>query len=145
MHKEEERKVSARRDSFASIAVWQSVTFMLLLLFVWASELLDAPAHLFGCEPTPFNLYRVSILTLGILAAGIVAIGHTYEQQRNLLRKLLRTCLYCHRVQTPHGAWEHVEEYFIKHYPVPMDRVACPACERMLESVSDAKQVPAGK
>jgi hypothetical protein len=145
MHKEEERKISVRRDSFTSIAVWQVVTFSLLLLFVWASELLDAPAHLFGSAPTPFSIYRVSVLTLGILAAAIVAVGHTYEQQRGLLRRLLKTCLYCHRVETPQGVWEHVEEYFIRHYPVPMDRVACPACEQMLESVADKKPAPAAK
>ena len=35
-------------------------------------------------------------------------------------------------VACPHGHWEHVEEYFIKHYPVSMERGACPACEEML-------------
>ena len=136
-NKEEQIKILARRDAFASIAIWQIAAFALLLFFVWASEWLDAPSHLFDAEATPFSIYRVAVLSLGIIAAGIVTVGHTYEQQRTILRRLLKTCLYCHRVQTPQGIWEHVEEYFIKHYPVPMKRIACPACEDMLDSVAD--------
>jgi hypothetical protein len=113
MQREEEIKINARRDAFTRIAFWQYMAFIFLLCFVWVIEVLDIPHRVFGVEDTPFS-------------------GHTYEQQRSLLRKLLKTCLYCHRVKTPHGHWEHVEEYFIKHYPVSMERGACPACEEML-------------
>lgn len=137
MPNEEEIKVKARRDAFASIAIWQILAFVFLLCFVWANELLDFPALVFGLKHTPFNLYRASFLSAAVIAAGIVATGHTYEQQRSILRRLLKTCMYCHRVQTPNGEWQHVEEYFIQHYPVAMDRGACPACEKMLADVQE--------
>ncbi|OQA28726.1 MAG: hypothetical protein BWY59_00693 [Verrucomicrobia bacterium ADurb.Bin345] len=142
MHEEERRKVASRRDAFWHIAFWQLMAFLFLLCFVWAVELLDLPAWAFGTEPAPFSLYRVCLLSAGVIAAGVAAIGYTYEQQRALLRKLLETCMYCHRVKTPDETWEHVELYFIKHYPVPMKRGCCPDCEKMLAEVGE-ESVPA--
>lgn len=145
MQREEEIKMNARKDAFTQIACWQYMAFIFLLCFVWMIELLDIPYLAWGGEATPFSLFRFCVLTAAVLAAAVIAIGHTYEQQRSLLRKLLKTCLYCHRVKTPFGKWEHVEEYFIKHYPVSMERGACPACKEMLarmnirnDSINDA-------
>lgn len=137
MQREEEIKMNARKDAFARIAFWQYMAFFFLLAFVWVNEILDIPRLAFGAAATPFSLYRGCVLTAAVLAAAVIAIGHTYEQQRSLLRKLLKTCLYCHRVKTAFGKWEHVEEYFIKHYPVSMERGACPACEEMLALMNE--------
>jgi hypothetical protein len=137
MQRDEELKVSARRDAFARIAFWQYMAFIFLLCFVWVIELLDIPHRVFGVEETPFNVYQACLLSAAVIGAAVIAIGHTYEQQRSLLRKLLKTCLYCHRVKTVFGKWEHVEEYFIKHYPISMERGACPACEEMLALMND--------
>ncbi len=137
MQREEEIKMNARRDAFARIAFWQYMTFIFLLTFVWVLEFLDIPRLLFGIPATPFNPYRVCLLSAAIIGAAVIAIGHTYEQQRALLRKLLKTCLYCHRVKTSFGKWEHVEEYFIKHYPISMERGACPSCSEMLSNMND--------
>ncbi len=132
---EEEIKTLANKDAFASIAIWQILTFIALLLMIWVNETLDIPARVFGAVETPFSLYRACMLSAAVITAGVVVVGHTYEKQRTLLRKLLETCMYCHRVRVPKGDWEHVEVYFIKHYPVSMARGVCPACEEMLESV----------
>lgn len=136
MHAEEMKKVKTRRDAFARIAFWQTLAFVFCLCFVWANEILDLPHLVFDASRSAFNPYRAWLLTAVVMAAGIFAVGYTYEQQRGILRHLLRTCMYCHRVQTPDGTWEHVEEYFIRHYPVPMERVACAACEEMLVQVN---------
>lgn len=127
-------------DAFSSVAIWQLLSFFCLLCFVWANEVIDFSSRIFGMDPAPFNLYRVCILSAGIITAGIITVGHTYERQRSLVKKLLMTCLYCHRVKTEDGTWEHVEEYFMKHYPVTLNRGPCPDCEKMLHSV-DAKEL----
>jgi len=133
MANEEEVKINLRRDAFASIAIWQIAAFIFLLCLVWFNELLDIPAMMFGAEPTPFSLYRACLLSAAVITAGVVVIGHTYEKQRSLLKKLLETCMYCHRVKQPNGEWEHVEVYFIRHYPIAMSRGACPECREMLQ------------
>lgn len=145
MHSEEQAKIAARRDAFASIAFWQIMAFVFLLCIVWASELLDFPQLVYGAEHTPFSWFRVSFLSAAVIASAVITVGHTYEQQRDLLKKLLKTCLYCHRVKTPHGTWEHVEEYFIKHYPVAIDRGACPSCQEMLADLDKERDKYAKK
>lgn len=136
MQHEELRKIKARRDAFASIAFWQSMAFVFLLGTVWGGELLDAPEVIFHAEPTPFSWFRVLFLSTAVIASGVVVVGHTYEQQRTLLKKLLKTCIYCHRVETPSASWEYVEDYFVRHYPVAMQRGACPSCEKMLAELA---------
>lgn len=139
MNPDEVVKVRVRRDAFASIAFWQILAFVFLLVFVWASELLVFPSQAFGDEGGRFSIYRASIISAAIIAVAIIVVGHTYEKQRVLLKNLLKTCMYCHRVKTPEGRWEHVEVYFIRHYPIPMDRTSCPSCEAMLSDASAKK------
>lgn len=84
---------------------------LFLLCFVWVVEWFDIPALVYDAPAAPFHLARAALLTAGIPGAAVIAIGHTYEQQRGLLRKLLETCVYCHRVKLPDGLWEHVDIY----------------------------------
>lgn len=132
------QKIS-NRDAFASVAFWQMMSFVLLVCFVWANEVLDLSFSMFGTEPASFNLYRASLLSAAIITAGIIAVGHTYERQKKVIQGMLMTCVYCHRVMHTDGQWEHVEEYFLRNYPVDMARGACPDCEKMLQSVGDRK------
>jgi hypothetical protein len=141
MEKTKEKIASSpKRDAFSSIALWQFMAFIFLLCFVWTSEILDLPAIVFGAEETKFNIYRMSLISAAIITAAIVAVGHSYDQQRRLVKQLLMTCLYCHRVKTDKGKWMHVEEYFISHYPVAVDRTACPECQKMLKSIDELQQ-----
>lgn len=123
--------------AFSNIAVWQFLSFILLLCFVWVNELFDLPSIVFNADSSAFSLYRVSLLSAAVITAGVITVGHTYEKQKALISPLLMSCLYCHRVQIDEGKWIHVEDYFIKHYPVEMDRGSCPDCHAMLQSVKD--------
>ncbi|MBI3987735.1 MAG: hypothetical protein HY343_12485 [Lentisphaerae bacterium] len=142
MISQEKIKTSARQDAFGSVALWQLMTFLFLICFIWANELLDLPNYLFGAEASPFNISRGLLLTMAIVATAVVAVGHTYEQQRSIVKNLVMTCAYCHRVETGQNSWEHVEEYFIKHYPVDLGRGACPECQKMLEAVQERQKTP---
>lgn len=127
-------------DAFSSVAFWQLMAFVILICFVWANEIVDLPHRVFGAAASAFSIYRASILTAAIIAAAVVAVGHTYERQRTIINKILRTCLYCHRVETEHGKWRHVEEYFMDNFPVAMDRSTCPDCRNMLSTVDSHKE-----
>jgi hypothetical protein len=120
-----------KKDAFAQVALWQFLSFFLLLCFVWAVEYFDIP-HVLGAPETPFNWVRVSILSGAVITAAIVTVGHAYEQQKSIVDKLLMSCLYCHKVQTGSDNWENIEEYFLQHYPIEMERGACPDCKVML-------------
>lgn len=132
---EQKIEMSARKDAFASVAFWQLMAFVLLICVVWAIEVLDLPRLIFGADPSPFDLFRVCLVSAAIITAAIVTVGHTYEQQRGIINNLLKACLYCHRIQGPNGSWEHVEEYFMKYYPISLERGPCPDCEKMLNAI----------
>ena len=123
------------RDAFSSVAFWQLMSFILLLCFIWANEILDFPAIMFGAEHHPLSIYRGCLLSAAIITTAIVSIGHTYERQKAVIKKILMTCVYCHRVMHDDGTWEHVEEFFVRNYPQETERGACPDCEHMLHSV----------
>ena len=122
-------------DAFSRVAIWQVMAFVFLASFVWADEMLNLTSIVFGTDPAPPNLYKAFFISAGIIATGIIAIGHTYEKQRETIKDIMNACLYCHRVQTDSGKWEHVEEYLMKHFPVAMKRGMCPECENMLEDI----------
>ena len=134
-----------KKDAFASIALWQFLSFIMLVCFVWVNEVLDLPSLIFGASKTPFNFFRGCILSGAVIVAGVVAVGHTYEKQRTLIKKLLRSCLFCHRVKTETGSWMHVEEYFLQNFPVAVDHNACPECQQMLDSVKQKEDARAKK
>lgn len=137
MASEEKSKKVKKSDAFASVAFWQFMVFILLLAFVWANEVFDLAARVFDEDPTQFSMYRAALLSAAVITAGVVAVGQTYERQRSVVKELMTTCLYCHRVQTHTGDWMHVEDFFLTHYPVDMQRGACTDCAAMLKSVED--------
>jgi hypothetical protein len=132
-----ETKISHTKNAFTKIAIWQIMAFIFLLTFLWANEMIDFYAQIYGEQPTPFNPGRFSILAAAVITAAIITVGHTYEQQRAIVKNFLTACIYCHRVKTPSGEWEHVEEYFLKTFPVRVDRGACPECQKMLDFIKE--------
>lgn len=130
-------RATVKLDAFSKIAFWQLMVFVMLLCFVWANEIMDLPNAWFGVDPSPFNVYRGCIFSALIIVGAIVAVGHTYEQQKAVVQNLLMTCAYCHRVRTGPVVWEHVEEYFLKHYPLDVRKGICPECDTMLKDLGD--------
>jgi hypothetical protein len=137
MAQETRTKIVSKIDAFASVAFWQFMSFFLLISFVWVEEKFDLTALVFDTDPTPFNVYRALLLTSVIILAGVIAVGNTYEKQRSLVKRLLMSCAYCHRVKTDDGSWMHVEDFFLTHYPIGMDRGVCADCDTMLKTVGE--------
>ena len=137
MAQERKTKIISKIDAFSSVAFWQFMSFSVLLCFVWVEEKFDLTSMVFDTDPTPFNVYRAMLLSSVVILAGVVAVGNTYEKQRSLLKRLLMSCAYCHRVKTDDGSWMHVEDFFLTHYPVDMDRGVCADCESMLKTVAE--------
>lgn len=133
---EKKTRHSARKDAFSSVAIWQLLAFVFLLSFIWLNEIMDLTSLLFGTEHLPFNWYRAVFLTAGVITAAIIAVGHTYEKQRALVKQLVEACLYCHRVRMEDGTWQHVEEYFLNNFPLEIEKGSCPDCQSMLSAVA---------
>jgi hypothetical protein len=139
----EQLAVSIRRG-FAWIALWQFAAFMILLLLVWANEVIDFAALFFGGDPAPPSLVRGCLSSAGVLLAAVISVGHTYIQQRNIISGLLTICCYCHKIQVDEAVWQKVEEYIGRHSLVSFSHGVCPACYEKVKS-SLAGHPPPGK
>lgn len=131
------KKRTSTGDAFASVAFWEFMAFVLLACFIWVSEYYDLPALVFGGEKTTFSWLRACILTAGVITAGIVAVGNTYLRHRAVLKKMLTSCIYCHRVQHEDGTWERVDEFFMRHYSLDVNPGTCADCQKMVAAVGD--------
>lgn len=117
------------RKGFASIAFWQFMSFGLLIGLIWLNEMINLTALIWGedlnAQP---NLFRGFLLTSAVLLTAIVTVGHTYEQQKRLIRGMMTVCSYCKRVRLAHEAWEKIEEYVARNSAVTFTHGVCPEC-----------------
>ncbi|MBT3191265.1 MAG: hypothetical protein HN341_01790 [Verrucomicrobia bacterium] len=113
---------------FVSIAAWQFSAFLILFLLVWVNEFLDISALLYDTPMTPPDLTRACLASAGVLLAAIIAVGHTYVQQQQLIFGILTMCSYCHKIRISEEDWERVEEYVGKRSTAAFSHGICPAC-----------------
>ena len=131
-----------KRDGFARVAFWQFMAFLMLLLLIWVNEFLDLSALWFDTPARPPDWFRAWALTIGTVVAAIIAVGHTYEQQRRVIRGLLTVCAECHRIRVAHEVWEQIDEYISEHSLALITHGLCPECfERMKGEISNIEKV----
>ena len=118
---------------FTYIAVWQSAAFLILFLLIWVNELIDIASLLYDTPASSPDLTRACVSSAGVLLAAIVAIGHTYVQQQQLIFGLLTICSYCHKVRINEADWERVEEYVGKRTAANFSHGVCPTCLRQVQ------------
>ena len=131
------------RDGFAYVAFWQLMTFLALILMVWVNELWDLSHVYYGTEARPPNFFNASILTAAALLIAIVTIGHTYVQQKRIIKGLLTVCSYCHKIRLDHEMWEQMDDYLVDHSLASLSHGVCPDCfERVTADIESANAPP---
>jgi hypothetical protein len=117
------------RKGFAYIAFWQFMAFFMLIALIWVNEVLNLTAMIFGEDVNSQpNMFRGFLLTSAVLITAIVTVGHTYEQQKRVIRGMMTVCSYCKRVRLAHEAWEKIEEYVARKSEVIFTHGVCPEC-----------------
>lgn len=114
-----------------TIAFWQFTTFIMLILLIWASEILNLPAIFFKLSEEELfrpNHYRACVMTAGVILTAIVTIGHTYLQHRVMLAGLLTVCASCRKVRNPEEQWETLESYVGRQSRLSISHGLCPDC-----------------
>ena len=118
----------AVRRLFGQVAFWQSLEFFALVCLVWAKETMDLPALLCGAPPAPVDWVGASMLSAGVLAIALIVVGHTYVQQRRVLKGFISVCSYCHKVHVEETDWEQMEEYVSARTLAEFTHGICPSC-----------------
>ncbi|NLB56011.1 MAG: hypothetical protein GX811_09650 [Lentisphaerae bacterium] len=144
MRKRTYRPPALPRDPFAYIAFWQLMTFLLLILLVWFSELRDAPQLFFGQKASPPNYFRAFIITSAVLFTAILTVGNTYIQAKRVINSLVSVCSKCHKVRIHNDTWKQIEEYLGETSMLNFTHGLCPDCkDLMMEEIerhTEAKQ-----
>jgi len=117
-----------RKPVLTYIALWQFMSFILLLCLVWASELLDLPAMLFKAPSSPVNVPRACTLTAAVILCAVITVGNTYTQHRHVLKGLLVLCASCRKVRTSREVWEEMGVFIEEHSLAQLRLDTCPTC-----------------
>ena len=110
------------------IAFWQFLGFGLLLLVVWADQVLDLKGALFGTSFGTDTWQDGVILTVAIILVGFIIIMHTFVQQQRVLHGFLKICTYCKRIKLDNQKWEQMEKYISDHSRAEFSHGICPDC-----------------
>ena len=137
-----------QRRPLSTMAFWQFLGFVLLLCFLWANEVLDLPALIYGRSSGAFDIIGTCLLTAGIILIGFVTVAHTLVQQRKMLKGFVTVCSYCGKVHIDEDAWSHMEEFIAERSLIEFSHGICPACyqkllrDNKLDAVNDRKTAP---
>jgi hypothetical protein len=125
------------------IAFWQLMAFAMLILLIWLNEIMDLAALWFGTAPGNPDIFRGSVLTIAAIVVAIVAVGHAYVQQKQIIRGLLTFCSQCHKIRVDEKVWERVDDYITEHSLALISHGLCPHCyEAMKEEVQAMSRPP---
>jgi hypothetical protein len=116
------------------IICYELFGFCLLIFMTWINELLDLPQHLFGGQPTPFNITESIFEGLLILIVGLTVILLTLKLLREIrhLEGFLPICASCKKIRDSHGNWLQIESYIRDHSEAEFSHGICPDCAKKL-------------
>ena len=139
IHKPYRRKFfRLKQDGFFMVAFWQLLAFVMMILLVWVNEVLDLSALWFGVCPENPHFYRGCVLTIGVILVAIITVGHTYLQQKRIIRGLLIICSSCRKMRIDKKAWAHLDQYLQDYSLARISHGLCPDCfERAKKEVDD--------
>jgi hypothetical protein len=134
--KQQKTIVLAIRNAISYIAIWQALSFLLLLLLVWVNEILDLAHLIWGLPQSPPDYMRAALASAGVILGMVVTVGHTYLQQRNIISGVLTICSYCHRIRIDQEVWQRIEQYVTGNSTIMLSHGICPECYgKVMQSV----------
>lgn len=137
-----EPKPPVIKNPLAYVAVWQSMGFLILICLVWVNVVVDFAQIFYGRPGAPLDWVQASIITAGIIVVGFITVGHTYVQEKRVLRGFIIVCSYCHKVQIEDQAWQQMEVFVSDHSMAEFTHGVCPHCYEKVSRQIDAVQMP---
>jgi len=122
------RSLSVPYSGLTLVAFWQGIAFVMLLLLVWTSEILHCSSIIDGVNPPSIDFVGCSILSVYVILTGVITVGHTYIQQKNIISGLITVCMHCHRVKINQDLWEGIEHFVTDRSLAKFSHGFCPEC-----------------
>ncbi len=135
----------SHRDGLFTVAFWQFMSFVLMVLVIWVNEVLDLSALWFGTQPEAADLFRGCVLTVAAIVVAVITVGHTYVQQKRIISGLLTVCAECRKIRVDEEKWKLMDEYISEHSLALISHGLCPACFEMAQEEIRAMAKERGK
>lgn len=132
---------SQEKDGMISVAFWQLMAFLMLILLIWANEVIDLTSLWFDARESEMNVYRGSVLTIGVILVAIITVGHTYLQQKRIITGLLTVCSGCRKIRLDDHLWEQLDEYVSDHSLALISHGLCPHCYEAMKREVEAMEL----
>ena len=128
---------------YDQVAFWQTMIVLALVILVWAKEVLDLPRLFFGAPPSEMDWLGASVLTIGVLACGVIVVAHTYIQQKRIISGFISVCSYCRKVHVEKATWQQMEEYLENRTLAEFTHGICPTCyDKVMQEIEDHSSTP---
>lgn len=134
-----------KKDGLFTVAFWQFMSFLLMVLVIWVNEVLDLSALWFGTVPEEVNFFRGCVLTMAAMVVAVVTMGHTYLQQKQIISGLLTVCAECRKIRVDERQWKLLDEYISEHSLALISHGLCPACFDVMQEQINAMAKARGK
>lgn len=128
---------SFTNDGFFMTAFWQFMSFVMMILLIWVDEVLDLSNLWFGIGPGHPNFFKGCALTIALLCIAVITIGHTYLQQKRLLKGLIIICSQCRKMRIDENVWKHLDQYVADHSKSQISHGLCPQCYEIAKQEID--------
>jgi uncharacterized membrane protein (DUF485 family) len=137
---EERQRRMQEKDGLISVAFWQLMAFLMLILLIWANEVLDLTSLWFAAPESEMNIFRGCVLTIGVILVAIITVGHTYVQQKRIITGLLTVCSSCRKIRVDDHLWEQLDEYVCDHSLALISHGLCPECYQDMKREVEAME-----
>lgn len=120
---------------------WPCVSLGMLLLLVWLNEIFGLHSRIFGSAPSRPEWSSACLLTVGVFAAGLIAVVPAYLRRKTNGRHAVTVCSYCRRVQVSPKSWQHIEQILAEKTMSTLSHGVCPDCsERVMNDYRCGKK-----
>jgi len=127
------------RFTYKQVIIYELITLLVIVLFLWLDEILDLPYYILGAEPTPINWKESLFESIIVFIFGLVLIYNTKKLLREVrqLRGTLPICAKCKKIRDDKGYWNQIEAYIQSHSDVLFSHGLCAECEKELYGDQD--------
>jgi hypothetical protein len=109
-----------------SLAAWGGNTTLAYLLAILLPATRILMAWLWNVDLGLLDVI-INVLIRIVVLAGLVYLLVSLQSVR-LLRGILHTCGYCHRIETAKGEWKSIEQFMAEYSEAMLSHGVCPEC-----------------
>lgn len=131
------------RNGLVRVALWQFLAFLILILLIWVDHTMDLSGLWFSHPEDKSNVFTPWVLSVAVVITAIIVVGHTYEQEKRIIRGMLTVCSYCHKVRVSQDVWEQMDQFVTDHSLALITHGMCPDCYDEMQANISRMQPPA--